>query len=99
MTSSTPEKATIYYYPGGSKTKLFDCLFRPSQISYSKTATWGADAGESHTAGKTPPKATKSKLEVPKVSYGGGGPQTYTINLFFDTSDSGESVKTNYIDP
>jgi nucleoid-associated protein YgaU len=95
---STPEKATIYYYPGGTKTKLFDCLFRPSKIGFSKGAKWTHDTGGQGTGTKTD-TATKAKLEVPKVSYGGGEPQKYTLDLFFDTSDSGASVKTKYIDP
>jgi len=97
---STPEKATIYYYPNGSKTKLFDCLFRPSKIGLSKSAHWGSDTGGAPTGkGKSKAVVTNPKLEVPKVSYGGGEPQTYTIDLFFDTSDSGSSVTTEYIDP
>ncbi len=93
-----PEKATIYYYPNGSKTKLFDCLFRPSKIGYSKSAHWGNDTGGEASKAKTPVKVTKAKLEVPKVSYGGGEPQKYTVDLFFDTSDTGDNVQTTYID-
>ncbi len=97
----TPEKATIYYYPGGSKTLLFDCLFRPSKIGFSKGASWQSDGDTQQgkrTKGKSVNLATKAKLEVPKVSYGGGQPQKYTFDLFFDTSDSGKSVQTEYID-
>ncbi len=95
---STPEKATIYYYPGDSKTKLFDCLFRPSKIGFSKGAKWTHDTGGQGTGtGKDIP--TRAKLEVPKVSYAGGEPQTYSVDLFFDTSEKGSSVKSKYIDP
>jgi len=94
---STPEKATLYYYPGDSKTKLFDCLFRPSKITFSKGAKWVHDTGGLATT-TTTTGATKAKLEVPKVSYGGGEPQKWTFDLFFDTSDSGDNVQTKYID-
>jgi nucleoid-associated protein YgaU len=97
---STPEKATIYYYPNDSKKKLFDCMFRPSKIGYSKGAHWSHDHGGAKTGGSTSSSTSKpkAKLEVPKVQYGGGHPQKWTFDLFFDTTDSGKNVQTEYID-
>ncbi len=78
---STPEKAKIKIYD--SPVVELSCLFRPSKIGHSKSASWKANE--------------KAQNEVPIVTYGGGQAQRFTMDLFFDTSDSGKDVYQEYI--
>jgi nucleoid-associated protein YgaU len=72
-------------------------MFRPSKIGYSKGAKWHYDSGGRPT-GQSKDGATKAKLEVPKVSYGGGDAQKWTFELFFDGTKNGDNVQEKYID-
>jgi nucleoid-associated protein YgaU len=64
--------------------KSIECKFNPKQFSLNKRAAWASDA-------------TKKK-DVPKLSFGGGNPATMSIELFFDTTDTGDDVRTKYTD-
>jgi nucleoid-associated protein YgaU len=82
----TPEKAKIKIYDpatSGSSTDELECMFRPNKISHSKGSTWTSTPG--------------AQKEVPISKYGGGQPQKWTLELFFDTTDSGVDVRTKYI--
>jgi nucleoid-associated protein YgaU len=61
-----------------------ECKFNPNQLSLNKRVSW-----ERHD--------TKKK-NVSQVSFGGGHPATMSLDLFFDTTDTGEDVRTKYTD-
>ena len=62
----------------GSK---IECMFNPNELSFSVSAAW--DDGES-----------KPGQSVPQLEFSSGQAGTMTLNLFFDTTSSGESVTT-----
>lgn len=62
--------------------KSIECKFNPKQFSLSKRASW-------------PHVNTKSK-NVAKVNFGGGNPATMSLELLFDTTDTGDDVRTKY---
>ena len=61
-------------------TKI-ECMFNPSELSFSVSAAW--DDGES-----------KPGQSAPQLEFSSGQAGTMTLNLFFDTTNSGKSVTT-----
>jgi hypothetical protein len=57
-----------------------DCLFNPAELAINKTNSW--DPSEPHGG-----------LE-PQMSYSGANPGTMSLDLTFDTTDSGQPVTT-----
>ncbi len=55
------------------------CLFNPKEYAFTKTNQWKAAANKS--------------TNVPSMEFGGGEPATLTMQLFFDTYDSGHNAK------
>ena len=99
--SGTPEKAEIHVYndptsTDGTASKVITCLFRPNQLSFSKSASWSTPT----------PDAVRRRQEeegqlglaegqnVPTVEFGGGQAATITLDLLFDTTDTGADVRT-----
>jgi nucleoid-associated protein YgaU len=64
--------------------KSIECKFNPKQLSLSKRASWVQ-------------RETKKK-DVPRVNFGGGNPATMSLELLFDTTDTGDDVRTKYTD-
>lgn len=64
--------------------KSIECKFNPKQLSLSKRASWAQ-------------QETKKK-DVPRVNFGGGNPATMSLELLFDTTDTGDDVRTKYTD-
>jgi len=58
---------------------VIDCMFRPKELSLSKTNTWSTEQ-------------VKEK-DVPKIEFGGGGAEELKMQLFFDTYQTGEDVR------
>jgi len=58
---------------------LVDCMFKPKELSLSKTNTWSGEQ-------------VKEK-DVPTLEFGGGGAEVLTMQLFFDTYQTGEDVR------
>jgi hypothetical protein len=63
------------------KTDTLPCMFNPAEISVSRSNSWTGDS----LAGQG----------VPKLRYTGASSGTLSLNLTFDTTDSGDPV-TNY---
>ena len=57
-----------------------DCLFNPAELAISKTNSW--DPSEAH-GGKEP-----------QMAYSGANPGTMSLDLTFDTTDTGQPVTT-----
>jgi hypothetical protein len=68
-TSGKPVKAYIWNEDKGSK--VVDCLFNPTEYSFSKSNTWA------------PGKVVGKNL--PLANFQGGGATTLTVSLLFDT--------------
>ncbi len=62
--------------------KKVTCLFNPTDYSFAKSVGW-SETGERGG-------------NVPTLEFTGGDPASLTLKLLFDTSDSGEDVRTKY---
>lgn len=97
-TSNEPAKAELRLYKKKSDTKEFDtisCIFRPNELSISKNAHWEGPTTTGARAGAQ--DDTLPMLNVPHKRFRGGEPAHMTLNLFFDTTDTGQDVR-NYTD-
>lgn len=56
------------------------CMFNPKEYTFTKTNTWSSDV--------------KIGQNVPEVKFTGGKAMTLTMELFFDTYETGEDVRT-----
>jgi hypothetical protein len=100
--AGTPEKAEIhvYYDPtstDGTASKVISCMFRPTQLSFSKSASWNppvADDSGGGQSGKKKETATQKGQNVPTVEFSGGQAASITLDLLFNTTDTGEDVRT-----
>src|SRR5690606_25491342 len=61
------------------------CMFNPTKYSFAKTVGWGAPEGKSGRG-----------LNIPPLEFTGGEAATITLNLFFDTTATGEDVRDAY---
>ena len=98
--SGTPEKAEIHIYndpkqTDGTASKVITCLFRPNQLSFSKSASWSPPTPE-QSGGDKKKKTSASQRgqNVPTVEFGGGQAASITLDLLFDTTDTGADVRT-----
>ncbi len=71
------EQATIANLDKGGPP--IKCLFNPKEYAFTKTNQWKAAANKS--------------TNVPSFDFGGGEPATLSMQLFFDTYDSGNEAK------
>ncbi|MCL2781294.1 MAG: LysM peptidoglycan-binding domain-containing protein [Actinomycetia bacterium] len=69
---------------GAATGDRIDCLFNPTQIAYSLRNGWKSDK--------------KTGVDAPAVHFIGSSPGSFHLDLIFDTTDTGESVATTYID-
>lgn len=91
-----PQPAEIRLYKDKKDENLdghydtIPCMFRPTEISISKSARWGGDSegGANEKTG-----GTISRLNVPEKHFSGGDAAKLTLNLFFDTTDTGDDVR------
>ena len=74
----------------GRIEKLIQCKFRPKELTITKTNSWnlGGEGAKTETE-------TKGK-NIPKPEFGGGQPATLSMELFFDTYESGKDVRNAY---
>lgn len=80
--SATPEPAEIQVFdPTNPSSQLYTipCKFRPTQISLEKSAGWHDKRSE--------------KNNVPQPTFAGGESATLSLDLFFDTTDTGADVR------
>jgi hypothetical protein len=63
-----------------SNIVTLDCLFNPSDYSFSKANSWKSDSLKGNN--------------VPKADFQGGGVMSMKFQLFFDTYDKGTDVRT-----
>lgn len=75
-----PEKATIASLDDPGE--YVTCLFNPAEISYSKAANWQ-------------PNPSKHEEDTPEPTFGGGQPARLSMQLFFDTTRTGQDVRTH----
>jgi nucleoid-associated protein YgaU len=62
--------------------KSIECMFRPKEYTFSKQNTWN--------------RGKVKGGNVPQLEFSGGNPTTLTMELFFDTYESGEDVRKEY---
>ncbi|MFO1429731.1 MAG: LysM peptidoglycan-binding domain-containing protein [Candidatus Competibacteraceae bacterium] len=73
----------------------FDVLFNPNTYSIVKSVTWTQQAvSTASTSGAGAATATHRDLDAPSLVFGGGGPRTLTLQLFFDVTEGGADGKT-----
>lgn len=60
------------------------CMFNPTEYTFSKSVKWKP--------------ANDRGANVPKLEFTGGDPIALKMQLFFDTHESGEDVRTKYTD-
>jgi nucleoid-associated protein YgaU len=65
--------------------KRVEFMFNPTKYSFAKTVGWGDKGGDGGRG-----------LNVPPLEFTGGKAATITLNLFFDTSDTGDDVRAVY---
>ncbi len=85
-----PKPAELRLYKKKKDSKEYDtipCMFRPTEISISKGARWGN--GKKDEAEDTVPK-----LNLPKRRFKGGEAAKLSLELFFDTTDTGQDVRS-----
>jgi nucleoid-associated protein YgaU len=99
--SGTPEKAEIHVFndpknTSGQASKVISCMFRPNQLSFTKTASWSTPMPDESGGKKDKKKstATQKGQNVPTVEFGGGQAATVTLDLLFDTTSTGADVRS-----
>jgi nucleoid-associated protein YgaU len=65
--------------------------FNPKELKISKTVSWSNPASVEKTPG-APKVKTDKKKDVPQYDFNGGEPEQLTIELLFDTYESGDNV-------
>jgi hypothetical protein len=83
MNGSTPEKATLTNLTA-SPAVTITCQFNPTELTFTKTNTWDNRPAQGQNAGIS--------------SFGGGKPSSFSLDLLFDTTDTGADVRTQYTD-
>ncbi len=84
MTETKPH----LYQLNGYEYETIPCMFRPTEISISKGARWGhGKKGEDEGNDTTPQR------NVPIKRFKGGEAAKLKLDLFFDTTDTGEDVR------
>lgn len=83
MSNSTPEKATLTNLTA-SPAVTVTCQFNPTDLTFTKTNAWDNRPAQGQNSGKS--------------SFGGGKPSSFSLDLLFDTTDTGEDVRTKYTD-
>jgi LysM repeat protein len=76
------DKAEIRVVDGKKAGKAVACMFRPKEYTVTKQNSWQM-------------KEVKGK-DVPQLEFSGGGASTLTMELFFDTYESGKDVRKEY---
>ncbi len=64
---------------------VVECMFNPTKYSFAKTVGWGL-----------PNNGSGRGLNLPPFEFTGGEAATITLNLFFDTTDTGADVRDTY---
>jgi LysM repeat protein len=75
-------KAEIRVVDGKKAGSTVACMFRPKEYTVTKQNNWQM-------------KEVKGK-DVPQLEFSGGGASTLTMELFFDTYESGKDVRKEY---
>jgi phage tail protein X len=78
-------KARIDKWDGSKWTTVLTCKFNPTQLTMSKENNY-----------VPPPDAPNQNVKMPV--FGGGKEASLTVNLFFDTTDTGADVRRQYTD-
>ena len=76
----TLQKAKIIY-SAGSGAKTIDCQFNPQSLTITKTVDWRAGRGD-----KDKQVEPRPELNSPDLSFGGGNPAEFSLDLIFDTT-------------
>ena len=79
------DKARLEKWDGGNWSTVVKCKFNPTQLTVSKSNTY-------NTAGDAPNQG----VQIP--TFGGGDAASMTLDLFFDTTDTGADVRREYTD-
>lgn len=80
-------KLMVHSSPYNGEAKDITFMFNPTEVSFTRRATWESDRGNRGTS------------LLPKVNFSGVDPYEFTLaNLLFDTYETKASVMTQYID-
>ena len=66
------------------------CQFNPTQIHFSKNTTWSSGADKEGAGGST---EKQPKRNVPTSEFNGGGAQSLSMDLLFDTTEDSRDVR------
>jgi hypothetical protein len=82
VSSGELAKAEIKVCDGNKAGQTIECMFRPKEYTVTKQNSWQM-------------KEVKGK-DVPQLEFSGGGASSLTMELFFDTYESGKDVRKEY---
>jgi LysM repeat protein len=82
VSSGELAKAQIKVVDGSKAGQTVECMFRPKEYTLTKQINWQM-------------KEVKGK-DMPQLEFSGGGSSTLTMELFFDTYESGKDVRKEY---
>jgi hypothetical protein len=82
VSSGELAKAEIKVVDGSKAGQTVECMFRPKEYTITKKNNWQ-------------PGEAKGK-DVPQLEFTGGGASSLTMELFFDTYESGKDVRKEY---
>ena len=68
------------------------CQFNPAQIKFSKTTQWNSKTDKTGGGGNKA-RGSEPKRNVPTSEFQGGNAQTLSMDLFFDTAETGDDVR------
>ncbi len=90
--SAFPVKAMIINLD--SKEEI-PCMFNPTEYEIAKSNNWGAPTPSASGTGGTGSTTTNTALgkNMPQIEFQGGGAMTLSLNLFFDTTLTGDDVR------
>jgi len=71
ITSASGKPVKAYIWNEDKNQKVVDCLFNPTEYSFSKSNTWS-------------PNGTPSR-DLPVVNFQSGGQMSLSVSLLFDT--------------
>ena len=83
MSDESHAKAEIYNIETGDGSPI-KCMFNPKEYTFSKKNQWSA--------------AKDKGGNVPEYEFGGGEPASLSLQLFFDTFETGKDVRKEYTD-
>lgn len=93
--ASSLKKAKILVFNRKTKSKTGEipCQFNPESFAINKSASWGTPSA---TATDSKNNHPQPKLNAPELVFSGGQGATFSLKLFFDTTNNGNGDVRGY---